>query len=90
MTNELRYALRCLLKAPGFTAASVLTLALGLGATTAIFSVVDVYDALTSERPYRSAWPHADALGYIREQAGRHFDPKVVGTFLDIAPQFAQ
>ena len=54
-----------------------------------IFSVVDVYDALTSERPYRSAWPAADALAYIREQAGRHFDPKVVGTFLDLAPQFA-
>lgn len=54
-----------------------------------IFSVVDVYDALTSDRPYRSAWPPADALSYIREQSGRHFDPKVVGTFLDLAPQFA-
>jgi response regulator RpfG family c-di-GMP phosphodiesterase len=54
-----------------------------------IFSVVDVYDALTSDRPYRSAWPTADALAYIRQQAGRHFDPKVVGTFLDLAPQFA-
>jgi putative nucleotidyltransferase with HDIG domain len=54
-----------------------------------IFSVVDVYDALTSDRPYRSAWPHADAVAYIREQAGRHFDPNVVGTFLDLAHQFA-
>jgi len=54
-----------------------------------IFSVVDVYDALTSDRPYRSAWPKDDALAYIREQAGRQFDPTVVGTFMDIAPYFA-
>lgn len=47
-----------------------------------IFAVVDVYDALTSNRPYRSAWPPEKALAYIQEQAGTHFDPQVVEVFL--------
>lgn len=47
-----------------------------------IFAVVDVYDALTSDRPYRPAWPVEDALQYIQEQAGKHFDPGVVSVFL--------
>ena len=46
-----------------------------------IFAVVDVWDALTSDRPYRPAWPVDRALAYIREQAGRHFDPRIVETF---------
>ena len=46
-----------------------------------IFAVVDVYDALTSDRPYRAAWSRERALAYIREQAGRHFDPQVVAVF---------
>ena len=49
-----------------------------------IFAVVDVYDALTSDRPYRKAWPKQQALDYIREQDGKHFDPKVVKVFLDL------
>ncbi|HSO27631.1 MAG TPA: HD domain-containing phosphohydrolase [Anaerolineales bacterium] len=52
-----------------------------------IFAVVDVWDALTSERPYRAAWSEADTLEYLRAQAGRHFDPQVVRSFLAlIAP----
>ncbi|MDD2921070.1 MAG: HD domain-containing protein [Anaerolineales bacterium] len=47
-----------------------------------IFSVVDVWDALTSDRPYRKAWTYADALAYIEEQAGKLFDAKVVEVFL--------
>jgi HD-GYP domain-containing protein (c-di-GMP phosphodiesterase class II) len=54
-----------------------------------IFSVVDVYDALTSNRPYRPAWPKADALSYIGSQAGQHFDPSVVDSFLGLAYEFA-
>jgi PAS domain S-box-containing protein/putative nucleotidyltransferase with HDIG domain len=47
-----------------------------------IFSVVDVFDALTSDRPYRSALHEDEVLEYIREQSGRHFDPAVVKAFL--------
>lgn len=46
-----------------------------------IFAVVDVYDALTSDRPYRATWSRERALVYIREQAGKHFDPRVVAVF---------
>ena len=46
-----------------------------------IFAVVDVWDALTSDRPYRPAWEESAALEYIREQTGAHFDPAVVEIF---------
>lgn len=47
-----------------------------------IFAVVDVYDALTSDRPYRKAWTKQATLQYIKEQRGHHFDPEVVDVFL--------
>lgn len=47
-----------------------------------IFCIVDVYDALTSDRPYRTAWPKEKALSHIRELSGTHFDPQVVDAFL--------
>ncbi|MEN3009072.1 HD domain-containing phosphohydrolase [Pseudothermotoga sp.] len=47
-----------------------------------IFAVVDVYDALTSDRPYRKAWTKEEAIEYIKNQSGKHFDPKVVDVFL--------
>ena len=50
-----------------------------------IFAVVDVWDALTSDRPYRPAWSAEKALSYIREQSGKHFDPDVVSSFFEIA-----
>ena len=46
-----------------------------------IFAVVDVFDALTTDRPYRKAWKKEAALTYVREQAGKHFDPCVVDSF---------
>lgn len=49
-----------------------------------LFSVADVYDALTSERPYRTAWTKTKALDYIRDEAGKHFDPQVVDAFLGL------
>ncbi|HSJ87953.1 MAG TPA: HD domain-containing phosphohydrolase [Anaerolineales bacterium] len=50
--------------------------------TARIFAVVDVWDALRSDRSYRLAWSKEDALAYIREQSGKHFDPSVVEIFL--------
>lgn len=50
-----------------------------------IFALVDVWDALTSDRPYRKAWTREQACQYIREQAGKHFDPRLVDLFLSIA-----
>lgn len=47
-----------------------------------IFAIVDVYDALTSDRPYRKAWSHERTLEHIRELSGTHFDPRVVELFL--------
>ncbi len=47
-----------------------------------IFSIVDVWDALRSDRPYRAAWSEEKVLAYIQEQKGKHFDPQVVEAFL--------
>jgi PAS domain S-box-containing protein len=47
-----------------------------------VFAMVDVWDALRSDRPYRQSWPEAQVLEYIKAQAGKHFDPKVVEAFL--------
>lgn len=47
-----------------------------------IFAIVDVWDALLSDRPYRKAWSKEKALEYIREQRGSQFDPRVVDAFM--------
>ncbi len=49
-----------------------------------IFAIVDVWDALTSDRPYRSAWTPKKTMKYIQEQAGTHFDPQVVKAFMNM------
>lgn len=53
-----------------------------------IFAVVDIWDALTSDRPYRKAWPEDRTLAHIRSLAGSHLDPDVVHAFLTfVAPE---
>jgi len=47
-----------------------------------VFAVVDVWDTLTSDRPYRKAWTREEARNYIQEQAGKQFDPEVVEIFM--------
>ncbi len=47
-----------------------------------IAAVVDVFDALTSERPYKEAWPFEKAMGLIETEAGEHFDPNMVPAFI--------
>lgn len=46
-----------------------------------IFAVVDVWDAVTSDRPYRAAWTTSKALAYIKSESGKHFDPRIVEMF---------
>ena len=48
-----------------------------------LFAIVDVWDAITTDRPYRKGWPRHKALSYIREQSGKYFDPKLVELFLE-------
>ncbi|MDS4028740.1 MAG: DUF3369 domain-containing protein [Candidatus Contendobacter sp.] len=52
--------------------------------STRIVSVADVYDALAHSRPYKEAWPIADAAAYIESERGKQFDPAVVDAFLRI------
>ncbi len=52
-----------------------------------IFAIVDVWDALCSDRPYRKAWPEEKTLAYLRDQSGRHFDPDVVDAFFEVIPK---
>ncbi|TCT26129.1 response regulator [Thermomonas haemolytica] len=51
-----------------------------------IVAIADVFDALTSRRPYKQAWSFEQALEHLRQQAGRHFDPALVECFLPLAP----
>ncbi len=48
-----------------------------------IVSVADVFDALTSNRPYKEAWSFDDALEFLKNEAGKHFDPKLVALFIE-------
>jgi putative two-component system response regulator len=55
-----------------------------------IVAVADVFDALTQQRPYKAAWPIADAIGEIDRQRGRQFDPSLVDAFLRIIERRTQ
>lgn len=49
-----------------------------------IVSIVDVFDALTRRRPYKEPWTKQEALAYINEEKGKHFDPSIVETFIKL------
>jgi PAS domain S-box-containing protein/putative nucleotidyltransferase with HDIG domain len=49
-----------------------------------LFAIVDVWDALTSDRPYRAAWSEGRTLDHLRGRAGTHFDPALVAVFLEM------
>jgi putative two-component system response regulator len=51
-----------------------------------ITAIADVFDALTSVRPYKKAWSEEDALAFLVEQKGRHFDPALVDLFIGQMP----
>jgi HD-GYP domain-containing protein (c-di-GMP phosphodiesterase class II) len=56
----------------------------GIPIAARIFAVVDVWDALLSNRPYRKAWAEEEARAHIRESSGTHFDPRVVDVFFSV------
>ncbi|MFZ5856868.1 MAG: HD-GYP domain-containing protein [Chloroflexota bacterium] len=53
-----------------------------------MFAVVDVWDAVTTDRPYRAAWDKKKAMQYIQEQSGKHFDPDMVELFINVIREF--
>ena len=53
-----------------------------------IAAVVDVYDALTSERSYKAAYSHEEAVKIIQDGAGSHFDPDIVDCFMEVKQHF--
>jgi putative nucleotidyltransferase with HDIG domain len=53
-----------------------------------LFAVVDVWDTLTSDRPYRPAWSRAKALSYMKGESGKHFDPQVVEAFFKLIADY--
>jgi len=52
-----------------------------------IVAIADVFDALTSDRPYKKAWNTEDAVNLIRDSANSHFDPRIVECFLQVLPE---
>ena len=54
-----------------------------------LFSIVDVWDALRSDRPYRRRWSDEQVLEYLRSQSGDHFDPRAVELFLQAVEEMA-
>ncbi|GAA5218289.1 two-component system response regulator [Corallincola platygyrae] len=52
-----------------------------------IVAIADVFDALTSTRPYKEGWPVEKAIGLLEEEAGKHFDPKLVKLFIENLPK---
>ena len=55
-----------------------------------IVAIADVFDALTSVRPYKPAWPLEDALALLDRESGKHFDPQLIPAFMDCLPEILQ
>jgi putative two-component system response regulator len=55
-----------------------------------IVAVADCYLALTSERPWRKAFPHVDAVALIKQEAGKKYDPSVVNSFLAVSDAYRE
>lgn len=55
-----------------------------------IVAIADVFDALTSERPYKKSWTEEDAINLIQSEAGIHFDPELVPKFIECLPRIRE
>jgi len=55
-----------------------------------LMAIADVYDALTSNRPYKKAFTHEESVEIISRESGKHFDPELVEAFLSISHKFAE
>jgi len=55
-----------------------------------IVAIADVFDALTTRRPYKEAWPIDKAIGLLEDETGKHFDPTLMGLFLSILPKMME
>ena len=55
-----------------------------------IVALADVFDALTSQRPYKKAWTDEAAIALIESEAGQHFDPVLVPLFVALLPELLQ
>lgn len=55
-----------------------------------LFAVIDVWDAVTSNRPYRKAWTSKKALDHIKSESGKHFDPQIVNLFVQNIDRFTE
>jgi len=55
-----------------------------------IVALADVFDALTTERPYKKAWPVEEALALVRRERGAHFDPELTDAFLGVLPEILE
>lgn len=55
-----------------------------------IVAIADVFDALTSERPYKKAWSEQDAVNLLKSESGKHFDPELVPKFIECLPKIRE
>ncbi|WP_298441320.1 two-component system response regulator [uncultured Ferrimonas sp.] len=55
-----------------------------------VVAIADVFDALTSNRPYKDAWSNEDAIAHVQQNAGSHFDPELVAAFTSVLPQILE
>ena len=55
-----------------------------------IIAVADVFDALSSERPYKKAWPLSDVMDFMQSQSGKHFDPDLISLLPNLLEDFAK
>ena len=55
-----------------------------------IVSICDVFDALTSVRPYKKAWTVEDAVELLKKEKGKQFDPDLVDNFISILPEILE